>query len=72
MTSWWVPENGAVPVRRGFTAIAAQQMQVAVPIDLHEVELRAFVQRQHLLSALEALRRNKRTRGISHANVVSN
>lgn len=66
-SSWW-----ATAPRDGFTKLAAGELRVTVPIDLHETEHRAFIQRQHLLSALLAFRKAKKNIALMHANVVGN
>lgn len=55
--------------REGFTQFMSSQLKVSVPVD-HELDVKVFVQRQHLLSAAHAVKGNKRTIGICHANVV--
>jgi len=64
--SWWINQP---PI--GFTAAAAQQLAVMVPVDFDDLDERVFVQRQHLLSLAIAVRRHRPTVGLMHANVVS-
>lgn len=67
--SWWL--NPETP-KEGFTRFA--EVHLSAPVVMHDdsIQERVFIQRQQLLSALQALRKNKKTVGICHANVVSN
>lgn len=62
--TWWI---GAQP--KGFTQLACKALKVEIVAESDE-RLRLIVQRAHLLSTLQALRQNKKTVGLMHANVV--
>lgn len=57
--------------REGFTAYMARVLNVPVGVDdVSDQEVAIVVKRQHVLSALIGLQRNKQTVGVRH--VVSN
>ena len=65
--SWWIG-----PKPDGFTAYAAMQMKVVVPVDdVSDREVQIIAHRQHVLSVLIGLGKAKQTFGLRHANVVS-